>query len=262
LLPQSPIVQQPRPQAQCFPRRPCTTVSPHSASARTTSTEVPRNQQQVDHPARAATSPPGGRVVCQPLHRSGTSDSARTCCGYSVYDRVRVKQRLLRGHRFLFTCRAFVIDQKTLPNFATESTTEGSFQVLFCSKARTARATSPGGLRGQPCSASNKRRRPRPSACTNHAQTVARAIPGPMGVLAQLEGSHTRCTIDRCRVPAEARLERQRYVALDSGTEISYAASDKPALVALAETLDVPVPDRARAESSLGNRLHDACGTA
>ena len=195
-----------------------------------------------------------------------SSQVCQVMCGsrprYSVYDRVRVKQRLLRGHRFLFTCRAFVIDQKTLPNFATEGATEGSFQVLFCSKARTARATSPGGLRGQPCSASNKRRRPRPSACTNHAQTVARAIPGPMGVLAQLEGSHTRCTIDRCRVPAEARLKRQRYVALDSGTAISYAASDKPALVALAETLDVPVPDRARAESSLGNRLHDACGTA
>lgn len=206
--------------------------------------------------------------LAKPAWFAARGQQTRPCCDfvacssirrhYTVYDRVRVKQRLLRGHRFLFTCRAFVIDQKTLPNFATESATEGSFQVLFCSKARTARA----GLRGQPCSASNKRRRPRPSACTNHAQTVARAIPGPMGVLAQLEGSHTRCTIDRCRVPAEARLKRQRYVALDSGTAISYAASDKPALVALAETLDVPVPDRARAESSLGNRLHDACGTA
>ena len=45
-----------------------------------------------------------------------------------------------------------------------------------------------------------------------------------------------------------------RTSTLRSGTEISYAASDKPALVALAETLDVPVPDRARAElESLGN---------
>ena len=97
-----------------------------------------------------------------------------------------------------------------------------------------------------------------PDGCTCNSRPHGRT----KAVLAQLEGSHTRCTIDRCRVPAEARLKRQRYVALDSGTAISYAASDKPALVALAETLDVPVPDRARAESSLGNRLHDACGTA
>ena len=84
-----------------------------------------------------------------------------------------------------------------------------------------------------------------PDGCTCNSRPHGRTCPA------------RRQPPSRYPVPQEARLKRQRYVALDSGTEIGYVASDKPALVALAETLDVPAPDcpdRARAElESLGN---------
>jgi len=87
----------------------------------------------------------------------------------------------------------------------------------------------------------------RPDGCTCNSKPHGRTCPARK---AAKRGAPPTDVLS----PQEARPKRQRYVALDPGTEISYAASEKPALVALAETLDVLVPDRARAElESLDN---------